>query len=81
LILRRKTERALKICWTAGSGALDAGGVLISKKGSTTMNTPCIEQSQAELSVIKGFEGEDIEVSVEQLETRLMPESTAGFLE
>jgi len=45
------------------------------------MNTPCIEQSQAELSVIKGFEGEDIEVSVEQLETRLMPESTAGFLE
>ena len=45
------------------------------------MNTPYIEQSQAELIVIKGFEGEDIEVSIEQLETRLMPESTAGFLE
>jgi hypothetical protein len=45
------------------------------------MNTPCIEQSEAELVVIKGFEGEEIEVSVEQLETRIVPESTAGFLD
>jgi hypothetical protein len=45
------------------------------------MNTPCIKQSKAELVVIKGFEGEDIEVSIEQLETRIVPESTAGFLE
>jgi len=45
------------------------------------MNTPCAEQSKAELVVIKGFEGENIEVSVELLETRIMPESTAGFLE
>ena len=45
------------------------------------MNTPCAEQSKAELVVIKGFEGENIEVSVELLETRIMSESTAGFLE
>lgn len=45
------------------------------------MNTPCIEQSKAELVRIKGFEGEDIEVSVEQLEPRIVPESTAGFLD
>ena len=45
------------------------------------MNTPCAEQSKAELVVIKGFEGEDIELSVEQLEMRIMPESTAGFLD
>jgi hypothetical protein len=45
------------------------------------MSTPRIEQTNAELILIKGFEGEDIEVSVEQLETRIVPESTAGFLE
>jgi hypothetical protein len=45
------------------------------------MNTPCIELSKAELVVIKGFEGEDIDVGVEQLEPRITPESTAGFLE
>jgi hypothetical protein len=45
------------------------------------MNTPYIEQADAEVVVIKGFEGENIELSIEQLETRLMPESTAGFLE
>ena len=45
------------------------------------MNTPSIELLQGELVVIKGFEGEDIEVSVEQLETRIVPESLAGFLE
>ena len=45
------------------------------------MNTPCIDNSKAELVVIKGFEGEDIGVSVEQLEPRITPESTAGFLD
>jgi hypothetical protein len=45
------------------------------------MNTPCIEPSKGELVVIKGFEGEDIEVSVEQLEMKIMPESLAGFLD
>ena len=45
------------------------------------MNTPCTDQSKAELLVIKGFEGEDIEVSVEQLEMKIMPESLAGFLD
>jgi len=45
------------------------------------MNTPCIEESKSKLVVIKGFEGEDIEVSVEQLEPRIMPESSAGFLD
>jgi hypothetical protein len=45
------------------------------------MNTPCTEQAESELVVIKGFHGEDIEVSVEQLETRIMPESSAGFLD
>ena len=45
------------------------------------MNTPCIEPSNAELVVIKGFEGEDIEVTVEQLEVRIIPESLAGFLD
>jgi hypothetical protein len=45
------------------------------------MNTPCIEQSKAELFVIKGFEGEDIIVSFEELESRIVPESTAGFLD
>jgi hypothetical protein len=45
------------------------------------MNTPWIKESKSELIVIKGFEGEDIEVSVEQLEPRIMPESSAGFLD
>jgi hypothetical protein len=45
------------------------------------MNILCIEPSEAELVVIKGFEGEDIEVSIEQLEVRIMPESLAGFLD
>ena len=48
------------------------------------MSTPCMEQSKSELVVIKGFEGEDIEVTevtVEQLETRILPQSTAGFLD
>jgi hypothetical protein len=45
------------------------------------MSTPCIEPLKAEVVVIKGFQGEDIEVSVEQLEMRIVPESTAGFLD
>ena len=49
-------------------------------EGSTTMSI-CIEPSKTELVVIKGFESEDIEVTVEQLEMRIVPESTAGFLD
>ena len=45
------------------------------------MNTPSIEKSKAEHIAIKGFEGEDIEISIEQLEPRITPESTAGFLD
>ena len=45
------------------------------------MNAPCTETSKAEPVVIKGFEGEDIEVSIEELEKRCLPQSTAGFLE
>jgi hypothetical protein len=45
------------------------------------MNTLSIELSKAELVVITGFEGEDIDVAVEQLETRIVPESLAGFLD
>jgi hypothetical protein len=45
------------------------------------MTTPSIELSKSELVVITGFEGEDIDVTVEQLETRNMPESLAGFLD
>jgi hypothetical protein len=52
-----------------------------SKERTKTMNTPSIEKSKAELIVIKGFQGEDIEVSIEQLEPRITPESTAGFLD
>ena len=44
------------------------------------MSAPCIESAKAEVLVIKGFEGESIEI-VEQLETRLVPESLAGFLD
>jgi len=45
-----------------------------------TMST-CIDPPKTELVVIKGFESEDIEVTVEQLEMRIVPESTAGFLD
>ena len=45
------------------------------------MSTPRIGQSIAEPVVIKGFENEEFEVSVEQLEPRILPESSAGFLE
>jgi len=45
------------------------------------MNTPCNETPKAEVVVIKGFENEEIEVSIEQLESRIVPESTAGFLD
>ena len=52
----------------------------VTSEGSTTMNT-CITPPKTELVVVKGFENEDIEVTVEQLETRIVPESTAGFLD
>ena len=48
---------------------------------SESMNTPCIDQAKPELVVFKGFEGEDIEVNFEQLEPRIVPQSTAGFLD
>ena len=38
-------------------------------------------EPETELVVIKGFEGEVIEVTVEQLETKILPQSTAGFLD
>jgi hypothetical protein len=31
--------------------------------------------------VIEGFEGESIQIAIEQLEERTVPQSTAGFLE
>jgi hypothetical protein len=45
------------------------------------MSTPYVEPSKTELVVIKGFEGEEIEVTVEQLENRIVPQSSAGFLD
>jgi len=45
------------------------------------MNTPSTKSSQAELVAIQGFECEDIEVSIEELELKIVPESTAGFLD
>ncbi len=45
------------------------------------MNKPAIETSETERTIIKGFEGEDIPVNIEQLEVRLVPESLAGFLD
>ena len=41
----------------------------------------CIAPPKTEPVVVKGFESEDIEVTIEQLETRIVPESTAGFLD
>jgi hypothetical protein len=46
-----------------------------------TMEKPYVESSKTDLVVIKGFEGEAIEVSIEQLETRILPQSSAGFLD
>jgi hypothetical protein len=45
------------------------------------METPYVEESKAEPIVITGVEGEDLEVTAEQLEMRLMPSSLAGFLD
>lgn len=45
------------------------------------MSTSRIGQATAETVVIKGFENEDLEVTVEQLEPRILPESSAGFLD
>jgi len=45
------------------------------------METPSIESSKTELVVVKGFDGEDIEITFEQLETRIVPQSSAGFLD
>jgi hypothetical protein len=45
------------------------------------MQKPVIEQANAKLVVIQGFEGEAIEITIEQLEDRTAPQSSAGFLE
>jgi hypothetical protein len=45
------------------------------------MSTSSIDLSKAEVVAIKGFEGDDLEISVEQLETKIVPQSTAGFLD
>jgi hypothetical protein len=45
------------------------------------MKTQSVERSETERVVVKGFEGEDIEVTIEQLETKILPQSTAGFLD
>jgi len=45
------------------------------------MSALTIKPPKNDAVVIKGYEDEDIDVSVEQLETRLVPESIAGFLE
>jgi hypothetical protein len=45
------------------------------------MNKPSIELSDIERIVIQGFEREDIDVCVEELELKIAPESSAGFLE
>ena len=45
------------------------------------MSTPSIELIQDKVVAIEGFEGEEIEVNVEQPETRTVPESLAGFLD
>ena len=53
---------------------------LITRKDKT-MNTPSTKSPKAELVVIQGFEGEDIAVSIEELELKIAPESAAGFLD
>jgi len=45
------------------------------------MKAKCVERSETELVVVKGFEGEEIEITIEQLETKILPQSTAGFLD
>ena len=53
---------------------------LITRKDKT-MGTPSTKSAKSELVVIQGFEGEDIEVSIEELELKIAPESAAGFLD
>jgi hypothetical protein len=45
------------------------------------MQKPYVEPPSAEPLTIVGFEGEDIKITIEQLEERTVPQSTAGFLE
>jgi hypothetical protein len=45
------------------------------------MDTPSVKSSKAEMIVIQGFECEDIDVSIEELEQKIAPESAAGFLD
>jgi hypothetical protein len=53
----------------------------LSEKGGKIVETPKVESSKTEMVVIRGFEAEHIELSIEQLETRILPQSSAGFLE
>jgi hypothetical protein len=50
-------------------------------KGPTPMQKPYVESTNAEPIVIEGFEGEVIKITIEQLEDRTVPQSTAGFLD
>jgi hypothetical protein len=45
------------------------------------MQKPHVEPTSAKPVVIEGFEGEAIKITIEQLEERTVPQSTAGFLE
>jgi hypothetical protein len=51
------------------------------RKGSTPMQKRNVESANAEPIVIEGFEGEVIEIIIEELEHRTVPQSSAGFLE
>jgi hypothetical protein len=45
------------------------------------MNTTSIDLSKGEAAAINEFERESLEINVELLETRIVPQSTAGFLD
>jgi hypothetical protein len=65
--------------WSTGLDGAD--GSALKPQRSNAVNTSSIELLESESVVIKGFENEIIDVGVEQLETRIVPESLAGFLE
>jgi hypothetical protein len=45
------------------------------------MRMPYLDTTSEKPTVIEGFEGEIIEITIEELEKRTVPQSTAGFLE
>jgi hypothetical protein len=74
----------MKIYGFAGGGAYGADKSSPREsqpKGLTPMQKPYVEPTNAETAVIAGFEGEEIKITIEQLEDRTVPQSTAGFLE